>query len=364
MSGKPQYYPRSLSYTLNKLNSYSRQKFKIISNISQSATISQGGTLIISLPENSIVDLDTFSVFFKASTNGGGLLPRDYETLFSSVRVEINGIMVDNVPNYNLLFRKFADMTMGDKTSIRSVLQNGAGFNAAAASNVAVSNAEGGVWQWLGFLGSAQPRCIDSSILGTIRVHLTLAGNEILTVGTNGNTGFNLTDIYSTIDTLAINDSQYYSVIQERLSNSDNPIEIPFSTFTAFSPGTTSLSQTTTGTIATGSLDCLLATYQDSNVLANEADTVLATSRYFKTGSANVLTANFTINNSAYPNFSQNVKDNYLSTLAGMNLAQDTVGAGHSNLNTLDAWKQHAFTSWVRLNHPVGSDERLILIGA
>lgn len=120
------YYPRSLQYFLKELNSYSRQKYKLSPNISESQTLKAGSTIIVALPENSIVDLSTFAWFFTGKCNAVGMcFPKHIESIIDRVAVEINGQMVDGgFPLYNLLFRRLADLTLGDKDNIRGVLQN------------------------------------------------------------------------------------------------------------------------------------------------------------------------------------------------------------------------------------------------
>jgi hypothetical protein len=162
------YYPRSLQYFLKELNAYSRQKYKLSPNISESQELTSGDTLIVALPENSIVSLDTFAWFFEAKTVDDCALPKHIETLIDRISVEINGQMIETgFKNYNLLFRRMADLTLGDKNSIRGVLQNSLGPELALGSNTASHSTYQRfcVKNWLGFLGTAQPQCIDTSIL-------------------------------------------------------------------------------------------------------------------------------------------------------------------------------------------------------
>jgi hypothetical protein len=249
---------------------------------------------------------------------------------------------------------------MGDKETIR-FLQNGLGSAAVSASNISIEpNKDFGVWNWINFIGTAQPRCIDTSILGTVRLHIVLAGSEVLVAhAATVAKSFTITNNYFTVDTLAINDGHYYSVINERLSNTENPIEIPFNTVNSFSPGTTSLNTTVQGVISSESLDYLLGTYQDSTYLDGTLNAVLNTSSFFKTGSSNVTGASFTINNTAFPNFELSPKDAFLSTVSAIGLAQDTVGQSHSTLSNMTNWQGNAYTAMVQLNHKVGADERL-----
>lgn len=354
-------YPRSLQYALRSLNGYSRQRYKLSPNISQTQSIPHGSTISVSLPENAIISLDDFAWMFKLSTNQGWLPSKHIESIISRVAVEINGVVVDSGAAFqNLLWRKLGDATLGDKELIRNVLQNGVGDQSVAAATTQVTNKQCAIWNWLGFLGSCQPRCIHTGLLGTVRVIITLAGTEVLqkNAAPAQAAGFSLTDCYFTIDTLSINDDVYVPLLKERLSSSENPIELPFTRWVTFTPGQVStLKQTCTGTLSTESLDMLVGMYQTVNTNASVAD--LRASDYFKTGSANLVSSSFAINNVNYPQFTTTPADAFTQTLTSMNLAQDTVGACDSVLDSLTKYQNSFFWHALRLNHPTASDERV-----
>ena len=136
------YYPRSLQYYLKSLNSYSRMKYKLTPGESEDQSVSRGQTLVVNLPRNSIVDLSTFAWFITARTNEAGwALPKHIETIVSRVQVHVNNQVVDGgFRFFNLLFRRLADLTLGDKDAIRGVLQNTQGTAFTTLNGVAGSN--------------------------------------------------------------------------------------------------------------------------------------------------------------------------------------------------------------------------------
>jgi hypothetical protein len=356
------YYPRSLQYFLKELNAYSRQKYKLSPNISESQTLTAGDTLIVALPENSIVDLSTFCWFFEGKTGGNGIsFPKHIETLIDRISVEINGQMIETgFRNYNLLFRRMADLTLGDKDIIRNVLQNSMPSVNSNTTRYAAYN-QFCIKNWLGFIGTAQPQCLDTSILGTIRLHITLASNSVLTKGvySEGTTTYEIKSNYFTVDTISLNDGVYYDVVNERLSNPENPIEIPFQTWTHFSKGNGGLTGQTSAIISNESLDMLVGTYQQSTLADNGLVSNLDASSFFSTGSTNIEKSSFTINNIPYPSFDQKPHDAFESTLQALNISQDVLGGTDVGLNSLDDFKQDYFLHAIRLNHPVASDERV-----
>jgi hypothetical protein len=91
-----------------------------------------GDVCVVNLPENSLVDLDTFTMNFLDSTIAatgatlaGCLFPRNSESPIDTISVEINGVSVQNaIQRYNQIFKSITDYTMGDKQQQRSFFQN------------------------------------------------------------------------------------------------------------------------------------------------------------------------------------------------------------------------------------------------
>jgi hypothetical protein len=78
-----------MQYFLKHLNAYSRQKYKLSPNISESQELSAGDTLIVALLENSIVDLSTFAWFFEGKTGGNGVsFPKHVESIIDRISVK------------------------------------------------------------------------------------------------------------------------------------------------------------------------------------------------------------------------------------------------------------------------------------
>jgi hypothetical protein len=164
---------------------------------------------------------------------------------------------------------------------------------------------------------------------------------------------------YFTVDTISLNDGVYYTVVNERLSDPENPIEIPFQTWTHFSSGVSDLKGQTTATLNTESLDMLVGTYQNSNWASQTDNATLLAPAFFSTGSANITESSFTINNVPYPPFKQEPHDAFESTLQAFNLSQDVLGGTDAGLSNLSGFKNNYFLHAIRLNHPTASDERV-----
>ena len=364
-------YPKNLQYYLKSLTGYSRKKYQLTPNISKTQVVNNGAKIIVKLPSNSIVDWDTFTMFFKGTANPGHKFSKNIESIIANVQVEANGgFLDDGVQKYNLLQRRLFDATLGDKLLQRSKLHGSivAGV-VPGASNTVFTPAQYAVNNWMGYVGTSQPRCQDLSILGDVSVHITLAGPEVLIANSSAvSPGFSLTDIYFTVETIQIQDGNYYDAISERLSSENNPIEIPFQAWRMFSPGQTSLTQTTQGTLSTSSLDVLVGTYQVTGLNSMAVNSNLASSTWFQTGSANITNSRFQINSKYYPDYQQTPAETYIDTLNAFGLSQDALGAPDTcggtsgldnNIITLADWQASQFTSVLRLNHPTSGEDRV-----
>lgn len=194
-----------------------------------------------------------------------------------------------------------------------------------------------------------------------MRIHITLAPNSVLrkSATPGADRTYEIKDNYFTCDTISLNDGVYYSIVNERLADASNPIEIPFQRWTHFSNGSGALSSQTQATLGTESLDVLVGTYQTTNRGTQNDNAVLLAPEFFKTGSANLVSSGFTINNVPYPPFAQRPHDAFESTLQAFNLSQDVLGGTDEGLNSLTRFKETYFLHAIRLNHPTATDERV-----
>lgn len=227
------YYPPSLSYLCRKLNAYSRNRFTLYPNSLQTA--GPNDVIVVQLPANALVDLHTFAMHFKLTTSAAGANntagpPRHIETILDSIAVEANGVMIDQASLlYGQVFKAWMDVLGADKTGQRGMLQNG-----ALASVANVTDQPYAICNWLGFLGSAKPTCIDTSLTGPLRIYIKLApATECAVNAESVVPSFTLNAIRFGIDILDVADGVYYSLLQKRLE-SGTPIEIPFDSWYTF----------------------------------------------------------------------------------------------------------------------------------
>jgi len=372
-------YPRNLSYLVKRLSGYSKNCFRL--NTLNASSASSGQIVTIDLPNNAMVDLSTLTWFFKgtsSTTSGFATFSRGIESVIERLELEINGQLVGSgCSYYNQLWQIITDTSFPqDISTRRCVLQNGCDITASPTANIA--SKQFCIQNWLGFLGSCRPNVLDTSLLGNVRIRITLAGPQILVKSANAiGESFSLSDMFFSVDTLSLDDGIFYNLHQQYLSMG-NVYEIPFRSYYSFT-STGGLSQTTKFSLSTQSLNRVWATFVPggSFPIGGAADSTYldknsGTSPYFtRIGNAGLLkfgsdTANssitykldnyqFNINNVYHPNFKPSAEQAYALMLNAYNLSQDTLGGGYKGLDSLNKWNQSFWVAAHEFEH--GSDD-------
>jgi hypothetical protein len=144
------FYPTQLRSFVNKLHGYSQTTVKL-SPLSGALSAGPRQTIVVSLPPNSLILPESFTMWARAQTSGSPQiptpnqpgttlatavpvtgcvvqLPNNAESLIQSVSVTANGQHLDAGPGnlYNQLFNLIADVQMGGKKNERAIAQLGA----------------------------------------------------------------------------------------------------------------------------------------------------------------------------------------------------------------------------------------------
>ena len=125
--------PQNLRFYLHRLADDAQPSTNILKiNAMNSTTASSGGLVTVRLPM-SLIDLNSFAMFFSTSTTNGtsfsgvaqSILARGVESVISRMEVSVNGLGLLNLQQYNLLYSVLKDSHMDlDKSMMRRVLQN------------------------------------------------------------------------------------------------------------------------------------------------------------------------------------------------------------------------------------------------
>ena len=384
-------YPRNLSNFLNRLSGYNKNNVKL--TVLGSGSAQQGEIIQVDLPSNSIVDLSSlawsFQVVYGTQTGGGACNPPiNCEGLISRLAVEVNGQTLVNMTNYNDLFHLLLNMTATeDYQRQRMVGQTNVSDTAAATATTngttqALVAADAGakstrfhtIDTWLGFLGSAKPNFIDTSLLGNVRITITLAPGDILGGGAgnaaNTNRTYTVSSQAFSIDTISISDGIYDSMVDSMLA-SGRPIEIPFKNYFAYTNLVNNMGQTTLFNVASQSIDRLwgsarLQAYKNADNPAKAVDAanadlsiIKSTPSYFTYKGDTGRHYQFQVNNTLYPNWQMTRGDQLFQHVK---LAVGDMGNMLSGSVPVSAksYLENYFAFCVSLEHHTDSDERFM----
>ncbi len=182
--------PPSLSYMAEKLGQYETNTVKVFPQ-GDIQDYTEGQIMEYILPSNSLVDLDSLFVSFAAGVddeNKTARLPADIHSLIDRITVKIGSLTVDDGARAWGVFKHKYDKLTGKSVSalshpeiIRAGLNNAApDFANPNSGDINESIDKTGsdfVWDSFHthFLGTCQPRILDTSILPEIRIQFHLA---------------------------------------------------------------------------------------------------------------------------------------------------------------------------------------------
>ena len=373
--------PKALQFATSSFP-ISRNTFKL--QPYSTASANAGDQIQISLPANSIVALDTLSVFgtVAATTTAGYVgLPTNVESLIDSAYWTANGQQISNSFNlYGVLANAFLDWQGGDKINMRKVQQLGTPVAAApAASNV--SNPV--VWNnWLGLPSSATTKYIDTSLIGDLRLHLRLAPNLVLTTTTSTTApSYSVSNLYAFIDVVSVDDGGLYqSLLQKRLES--GPLEVAFTDFYTFNAGGFPNGGPSTNrfSVASSSLDYVHATalpYSYTNVGASNLSwsSNLGNSIYFQRGfpsltyntgsnATDFVSSVVTLNNVQYPASGPLLlNEAWNQTAIALGEHNNLIGQTNPLMTSLPLYLNNFFWHTTRFNSPGDASEHSVRTG-
>lgn len=306
-------YPSSLSYNMLKVE-ITKQTYRLIP--ARTEGVRQNQTIEVSLPQNAINDLDSFFLSALATVTGTGgdtfaELPK-YATIFSKIVVEVGGVALHSCSNVEQVSNILATLNCSDEERRRLAIYGEGGDRAAPLTAASAAGKRIIVDNFMGFIGSAKPRLIDSGLTNTIKLVFHLAGGETLAVNDATSSGYTLNDIYFGISTYAIADSDYYAVYDKQLQMGRNLVITYKNYFTNLSP-VTGNNVSARFTVNTQSLDRVLAAYvqQTGTGALTGVDTVTKNSTYYTRDGSKVTGWNINLNNTQFPMWNAGKADSW-----------------------------------------------------
>jgi len=284
----------NLTYFVERLQGVSTNTFRLESQ--NKTTAQQNDIITFDLPSNAILNLRSFKVWCNATANKGAVpsgarLP-PISDLVERVEVSVGGIILSQGTNFSNVLQEAmralsyeeCDSVTGHPEYVREksyVNKLGGGaviLNGTANEDYPVNgnNQLFCIDKFPGFLATADPKLLDSSLLPDIRVRLYMATDNVLTTsldvgigsaaaiagppiikagfargGGAGNGRYELMDIHATIEVIGMSDLGYDAMIDSQMKQ-QGFLEIPYKAYTTFEDAHTGTSRFT---ISTQSLD-------------------------------------------------------------------------------------------------------------
>ena len=212
----PDALPNGLYYRYKKIFNLSRQNLKMPPDNGQ-GDVWAGQKVILTLPQNALIDLSTFTMDFKGCTQHNGsnngatvgpanycqarFFPRNTQSLIETMEIKIGGQTRQLINNYGYIYNILNDFTVGtDATNKNRIGQNAdpsckyyysksgvrrrCGFPLGVTTDPKTANDQDDytIRNWLGFF-QGSTSIIDTSMFGPIVIELTLAPNGVLMLG-------------------------------------------------------------------------------------------------------------------------------------------------------------------------------------
>lgn len=349
-------YPRSLKLFVNRLSNFSTNVLKITPY--RTSAVSSGDIITVDLPNSSMLELNSLTMHFLGTTSTDTRFPRNIEGIISKIVVEINGQTLNSCQNLSDLYQIMYNLQQGaDLKAKRALYQNSTGGGVLTGNDVAVPYK---IHNFLGFLGSVKPETLDTALLGSVRIHITLENGNVL-IGNNGATSgsFTLDNLFFTVNAVSIDDGIYYQAKNSYLA-SGGIFEMPFDNWysSLFSTGGT-YQQSSRFSLSTQSLDFLLATFPRNRTIQSNV-TDLHNTGYFQYDGECVNDWQFQVNNVAVPQFRAGRDEAYALTLNALGLSQSVDGGIDDLITSASVWNKNFWVASTRLDCPTDPDERYV----
>ena len=244
-------FPRALNYQIRQLSGFSKVPVRL--NPDKWDKIVAGETIKVALPPNCLVDLRSFTCYFKGSGTASDKnvhFPRLTSSLIKCLSVYVNGNLIERIDNYSVLYNKLYDMDGGglDQTAKRHLENADPSVTISTSTSVATgsgnpsitsklatstSNRKFCINNWLGFLASSSTSIIDVGDLNRVEVEITWENENVMfqSTSTTRVTGHNyeLNDIHFMINKIQFQNPLYYQMKASKLLSSG--LTIGYSTY-------------------------------------------------------------------------------------------------------------------------------------
>jgi hypothetical protein len=424
-------FPSNLAFKLKQLSSFTKS---IVRCIPDRASVNMGEQTRIKLPSQGLIDFRTLTIYANASCTGGNgyyyHFPRYWSSLIRQLTITANGVQLANINEYGLLYNTLHDLEASsiDQSSKRSLERYDPSIcykpDTPNANNTAIIAKRNTGWvdegnaandtdeklcinNFVGILGSLSTPCLDLNLTGDVYLDIYWNNSSVLFgSAANGalpnpyaNASWNLKDIRLTCSRINFGNSDYYSLIADKLT-AEEPLLIGFYDYffargstlqksnqvaMNFNLNTNSLDQciftlqhgdyatinplilptgnkTTAGSVDNKTFIEVLSSPIDNSGAAEENtihDVAFNNSYYFKRPGNNIDKAQWTINSvnvSPYPRELIEIFNEVLTAIG--NVSDDkTVSGLHAGITNIYAFAKCYFTDILSLENISGDGE-------
>jgi hypothetical protein len=272
-------FPKPLRYQISALSNFSKQPVRLTPD--KWDNIKPNDSIKINLPQNSICDLRTLTMYYEGQGGANCHFPRLSSSIIKTVSWYCNGSLIERIDCYSTLFNKLYDVDGGDGSQTNKRFLENADPSVYYETSTTSSSLANGVFKivpnqdafkrkfaitsWLGFCSTLSCPCIDTSDFGTVTLELTFENANIMYQKmTNVKVtapDYTLSDVHFYINKIVFNDALYYNLKSAKLLSSG--LTIGYQTWIASkgSLANKSSSFNTYTNFNTTSLDALVGTF-------------------------------------------------------------------------------------------------------
>lgn len=231
-------FPKPLAYNIKALSGFSKQAVRLTPDKWDS--IKPNDTIKVNLPQNSLIDLRTLTMYYEGQGGTNCHFPRLSSSIIKTLSIYANGSLIERIDGYSTLYNKLYDMDGGgsDQTTKR-FLENADPSVYYETSTTSTSLATGvfkivpnqdafkrkfAITSWLGFISTLSTPVIDTNDLGQVSLEITFeSANIMFQKMTNVRVtapDYTLSDIHFYINKIVFNDPLYYNMKAAKLLSS------------------------------------------------------------------------------------------------------------------------------------------------
>lgn len=229
-------FPKALAYNIKSLEGFSKTAVRL--NPDKWDNIKANDTIKVALPQNTLVDLRTFCMYFEGIGDTNLHFPRNTSSLVRTLSVYVNGNLIERIDQYSVLYNRIFDLECGNDQVAKRHLENADPSVYYETSLTSTSVATGvykltsgqaavkrkyAITSWLGFISSLSTPIIDTNDINKVEIEITFESGSVMFQKqqlTQITGGYTLSDVHFMINKVVFNNPLYYNLKASKLLSS------------------------------------------------------------------------------------------------------------------------------------------------